>query len=45
MEVLKNNAVYYAIYIRNYVVFYTVMDDVMEVRRFVYNRQNTRNRL
>lgn len=27
---------YYRIYIRNYVVYYVVMEDVMEVRRFLY---------
>lgn len=27
---------YYRIYVRNYVVYYVVVDDVMEVRRFLY---------
>jgi len=31
---------YYRINIRNYSVFYVVMGDVMEVRRFVYSRRN-----
>ena len=31
---------YYRIYIKNYIVFYVVIDDVMEVRRFIYNRRN-----
>ena len=36
---------YYRIYVKNYVIYYVVMDDdaqnkVMEVRRFLYNRQN-----
>jgi toxin ParE1/3/4 len=31
---------YYRIYIRNYIVFYVVIDDVMEVRRLVYNGRN-----
>lgn len=31
---------YYRIYIRNYIVFYVVIGDVMEVRRIVYNRRN-----
>lgn len=31
---------YYRIYIRNYVVFYVVIGDVMEVRRIVFNRRN-----
>lgn len=32
---------YYRIYIKNYVVYYVVIDDVMEVRRFLYKRRNT----
>ena len=36
---------YYRIYVKNYVVYYVVIDDegqnkIMEVRRFLYNRQN-----
>jgi len=31
---------YYRIYIKNFVVFYVVIDDVMEVRRLLYNRRN-----
>lgn len=31
---------YYRINIRNYSVFYVVIDDVMEVRRFLYNRRD-----
>lgn len=31
---------YYRIYVKNYVVFYVVIGDVMEVRRIVYNRRN-----
>ena len=31
---------YYRIYIRNYTVLYTVIGDVMEIRRFVYSRRN-----
>jgi plasmid stabilization system protein ParE len=31
---------YYRINIRNYSVFYVVIDNVMEVRRFVYSRRN-----
>lgn len=29
--------VYYRIYVGNYTVFYVVLDDVMEVRRFIYS--------
>ena len=36
---------YYRIYVHNYVVYYVVIDDegsdkIMEVRRFLYKRQN-----
>jgi len=31
---------YYRIHIRNYTVFYVVIGDVMEVRRFIYSRRN-----
>ena len=38
---------YYRIYVKNYVVFCVVIDDegpdkIMEVRRFLYNKQNTK---
>jgi Plasmid stabilisation system protein. len=31
---------YYRIRIKNYTVFYVVIDDVMEVRRFIYSRRD-----
>ncbi len=31
---------YYRVRIKNYTVFYVVIGDVMEVRRFVYSRRN-----
>ena len=31
---------YYTIFIRNYTVFYVVIGNVMEVRRFVYSKRN-----
>lgn len=31
---------YYRIIVHNYSVFYVVIDDVMEVRRFLYNGRN-----
>ena len=31
---------YYRIYIKNYSIFYVILDDVMEVRRFVYSKRN-----
>lgn len=34
---------YYRIYVKNYVVYYVVIDDVMEVRRIVYSRRDREN--
>lgn len=34
---------YYRIYVRNYVIFYVVIDDVMEVRRILYNRRDLKS--
>lgn len=36
---------YYRIYVGNCIVFYVVIDDVMEVRRLVYRSRNIRERL
>lgn len=41
---------YYRIYVKNYVIYYVVIDDegedkIMEVRRFLYNRQNRNERI
>ncbi len=36
---------YYRIYIGNYVVYYVVIDDVMEVRRILYNKRNEKDKL
>lgn len=38
---LKDRAhTYYRIYVGNYIIFYTVIDDTMEVRRFLYGAQD-----
>lgn len=39
---------YYRIYVRNYVIYYVVIDDeasdkIMEIRRFLYKKQNAKN--
>ena len=34
---------YYRIRIKNYIVYYVVIEEVMEVRRFVYSRRNIEN--
>ena len=31
---------YYRIYVKNFTVFYVVIDNVMEVRRFIYNKRD-----
>ena len=31
---------YYRIYVNNYIVFYTVSEDIMEVRRIIYSKRN-----
>lgn len=42
---IKRRYPYYRIYIKNYIVFYVVIGDVMEVRRLLYNRRNISNQL
>lgn len=34
---------YYRIYVKNYVVYYVVIHDTMEVRRILYNQRNAEN--
>jgi len=36
----KRKHPYYRISIRNFSIFYVVIENVMEVRRFVYNKRN-----
>ena len=31
---------YYRIYVGNYIIFYVVIGNVMEVRRFIYSKRN-----
>lgn len=37
----KRDYPYYRIYIRNYVIYYVVIGNVMEVRRFLYGARDT----
>ena len=37
----KRDHPYYRIYVRNYVVYYVVIGDVMEVRRLIYGARDT----
>ena len=39
----KREHPYYRIAVKNYSVFYVVIDDIMEVRRFLYSRRNMRD--
>ena len=36
----RRNITYYRIYVKNYTIFYTVQDNTMEVRRFLYSKRN-----
>lgn len=36
----KHDHLYYRIYVKNYVVYYVVIDDVMEVRRLMYGARD-----
>ncbi len=39
-SIKKRKNTYYRIYIKNFIVFYTVKDNVMEVRRLLYSKRN-----
>lgn len=41
----KRKHPYYRIYVRNYIVFYVVVGDVMEVRRFLYKGRDIKKHL
>lgn len=36
---------YYRISVRNYTIFYVVIDDVMEVRRIIYSRRDIKHQI
>ena len=36
---------YYRIYVQNYIIFYVVDDEVMEVRRILHGRRDWKNQL
>ena len=36
----KRKYKYYPIYIRNFIVFYVVIDNVMEIRRLIYRKRD-----
>lgn len=39
-SVLERKYPYYRIFVKNFIVYYVVYDNVMEVRRILYNRRN-----
>jgi hypothetical protein len=39
-SVKKRELPYYPIYVKNYIVFYVVIGNVMEVRRFIYGKRD-----
>ena len=41
----NKNTIYYRIYINNYIIFYTINNNIMEVRRIIYNKRNFENLL
>lgn len=38
--ITKAGNIYYRIYVKNYMIFYTVTNNVMEVRRITYSKRN-----
>ena len=36
----KRKDTYYRIFVKNYIVFYTVKNDIMEIRRILYSKRN-----
>ena len=40
ISIKKRKYTYYKIYVKNYTVFYTVKDNIMEVRRILYSKRN-----
>ena len=36
---------YYRIYVKNYIIFYIVIDDIMEVHRLLYHSRNVRRNI
>ena len=41
----KREKTYYRIYVKNYTVFYTVKDNIIELRRILYSKRNFDNLL
>jgi mRNA-degrading endonuclease RelE of RelBE toxin-antitoxin system len=41
----KRKHPYYRIYVKNYSIFYVVIDNVMEVRRLIYSKRNLKQQM
>lgn len=39
----KRKTPYYRIYVKNYIIFYVVTDNTMEIRRILYSKRNFNN--
>lgn len=39
-SIRKRDSTYHRIYVKNYTVFYTVKDDIMEIRRILCSKRN-----
>lgn len=39
-KIFDSQVVYYRLYIKNYIVFYTIENDIMQLRRFLYNKRD-----
>ena len=39
----KRKDIYYRIYVNNYVIFYVVKDEYIEIRRILYSKRNFEN--
>ena len=40
MSSKERKNVYYRVYVKNYIIFYVVIDNVMEVRRILYGKRD-----
>lgn len=40
---IKRKNTYYRLYVKNYTIFYIIKDNIMEVRRILYNKRNFDN--
>lgn len=39
-SIKERDHLYYRIHVKNFTIFYVVLDDIMEVRRIIYNRRD-----